>query len=594
MPANPFKPRFTNLVTMFQDSVRRFGERPLFGQPAPDGTWVWLAYREVGERVDRFRAGLRTLGVETGDRVAVISGNRVEWFVGAYATYSLGAVYVPMYESQLDKEWAYILENSGSKLCLVSTIGIAARVKRIQAGIPGLQHVICFDAAPDQPGSYASLVDPSKHPPAPPVVPADTDVCTLIYTSGTTGNPKGVRLSHLNLASNVCAVLEIVPAGPDDRSHAFLPWAHLFGGSIELNGILAIGASAGICGDVQHLVAELREVKPTLLFAVPRIWNRIYDGVSKQIASKPVLIQTIFQAGMRAISKAKRGESPSFGERVARWLARRLIFKKIIAKFGGRLRYAFSGAAALSPAVAEFIDNLGITVLEGYGMTESSGVTTANTPTERRIGSVGKPVPGGWVELDHTVAGADQTQGEIIIHGMGVMQGYHALPEVTAQTLTPDGGLRSGDLGRLDADGFLSITGRVKELYKLENGKYVAPAPLEEQITLSPYIAQAFVHGDNRPHNVALLVPDLEALGRWGTEQGVPSDRLLTDPRARALIQQEVERLSAGFKGFERIQAFKLCGEAFATDNDLLTPTLKIKRRNVVARYAGELDALYR
>ncbi len=573
--------RFTNLVKMFADSVSKFGDRPLFGLKR-DGAWQWLTYLEVSARIDALRGGLAGMGIGKGDRVAVISNNRIEWFAGAYACYGLGAIYVPMYEHQLDKEWLYILRDSGAKACMVASDGIDARVKKLQADLPSLEHVINFD------GNYAAICAEGEKNLVHAIEPADNDVCCMVYTSGTTGNPKGVRLTHANLAKNVSAVTSLIPADENDRSLSFLPWAHLFGGSIELNGMISLGASVGICEDVTALIGQLPEVRPTMLFAVPRIWNRIYDGVQKQIRGKPAAIQSIFHAGMRAASKEKSGESKTLWEMIALPLARWLIFGKIKEKFGGELKFACSGAAALSPDVAEFVDNLGIIVLEGYGMTETSGVTTCNSMDERRIGSVGKAIPGCWVKLDHTVAGSDDQNGEIVIYGHGIMDGYHNLPEVTTETMTEDGGLRSGDLGKIDADGFISITGRVKEIYKLENGKYVAPAPLEEKITLSPYIAQIMVYGDNKPHNVALVVPDEPSLKEWaGGEVSID------DEKTRGLIQAEIEKYSAEFKGFERIRNFAVLSQEFSTDNDMLTPTLKIKRRNVLKEYGDQLQSLY-
>jgi long-chain acyl-CoA synthetase len=432
--------------------------------------------------------------------------------------------------------------------------------------------------------------------PVPAVAPSDSAIAAVIYTSGTTGNPKGVKLTHRNLAANVAALLDVGPVKEGDRSLAFLPWAHVFGGSVELNTVMAVGGTIAICDNTDRLLEYLPEVRPTMLFAVPRIWNRIYDGVRKQVAGKPKLIQDIFAAALRAKTKQKKGQPLSLGEKVSLPIAEKIIFSKIVARFGGELRFAFSGAAALSPEVAEFIDNLGIQVFEGYGMTESSGCTTANIKGATRIGSVGKPLPGIEVKLDKTAAGAGPDEGEVLIYGTGVMAGYHNLPEGTSEALTADGGLRSGDLGRIDKDGYLYITGRVKELYKLANGKYVAPAPLEEKLQLSPFIAQAVVYGSDQAHNVALIVPDMAALRAWAAAQNGPSDdaALLTDPRSKDLVRKEIEACSRDFKGFESVLDFILSKEELTVANDMLTATFKLKRRNVMSRYEQQLKALYR
>lgn len=260
------------------------------------------------------------------------------------------------------------------------------------------------------------------------------------------------------------------------------------------------------------------------------------------------------------------------------------------------MKYAFSGGAALSREVAEFIDGLGITVYEGYGLTETSPIATGNRPGVHRIGSVGKPIPGVRIELDQSASG-EEGEGEIVVYGPNVMQGYHNREEDNRAVFTPDGGFRTGDLGRLDADGFLYITGRIKEQYKLENGKYVAPAPLEEQLKLSPYILNALVYGDNRPHNVALIVPDLAALKKWGAAQGIAAasdEELLGHPRMVALIQVEVDKYAGSWKGFERVRKVTLVAEDFTTQNGFLTPTLKLKRRVALQTYGPRIEALYR
>ncbi len=346
-----YEPRYTNLVASFEECTARYADRPLFGTRKVSG-WEWTTYKQFRQQVDRARGGLAALGVGPGDKVAVISNNRLEWAVCAYGTYTRGAIYVPMYEAQLDKEWAYILQDSGAKVCLVAGELIAQRVTSLKGDCPHLEHVVDFTGP-----TYAELMRKGGESPVEPTRPADADLASLIYTSGTTGNPKGVELSHHNLAANVSALLETAPVKEGDRSLAFLPWAHVFGGSVELNTLIAIGGTIAICDDVDNLLQYLPEVKPTMLFAVPRIWNRIYDGVQKQVAGRPKVIQNIFHAGLSAKAKAKKGQALSLGERVSLPLAEKLIFSKIGERFGGDLRFAFSGAAALSPAVADIVES---------------------------------------------------------------------------------------------------------------------------------------------------------------------------------------------------------------------------------------------
>ena len=588
-----FKPAFTNLVTMLETSISKFSDRPMYGVRKESG-WQWTSYQEFGVLVDKLRAGLASLGIQRGDCVAIISNNRLEWVVGQFAAFGLGVTWVPMYEQQHDKDREYILKDSGAKAVFVANDAIKKSVEGMRANLPALKHLLKVEGTGAD--TYAGLIEAGAAKPVKSIQPADSDIATLIYTSGTTGSPKGVRLSHDNLAKNISSAMQVFPLTHEERSLSFLPWAHVAGGSSELHSIIAVGGSSAICEKVDTLLTSLPEVKPTFLFAVPRIWNRIYDGVNKQIADKPAPIRAIFHKGVAAATKQSKGGTLGLGEKINLALARKLVFSKIVAKFGGRLKYAISGAAALSPAVAEFIDALGVKVYEGYGLTETSSAITANWPGSQRLGSVGKPLPGSRVVLD-TEKG-ENGAGEIIVYGHAVMRGYHNKAQETSDTMTKDGGLRTGDLGRFDADGFLFITGRVKEIYKLENGKYVAPAPIEEKLTLSPFILQTMVHGMNKPYNVALIIPDFSSLEPWAKENGISGSReeLCKHPKVRELILSEIEKFSntePKLKGFDKVHDFVLSAEEFTTANDLLTPTLKMKRNNVRKKYEASLDALY-
>ncbi len=584
--------QFTDLVQLYQSSCARFAERPLYGTRR-DGNWEWLSYGELRQLVDKFRGGLAALGVMKGDRVAIISDNRVEWVVACYATQGLGAAYVPMYEAQLPKEWKFILDDCAAKVAIAANQRIYDELVKLQPELPVLEHVVGLELPESDSHSYAALLGRGADDPVPARVPQPDEVCGFIYTSGTTGNPKGVLLSHRNIASNISAVLETFTLEPEDRSLAFLPWAHSYGQTAEVHGMLAMGSSVAINDDIARLVDNLAEVKPTILFAVPRVFNRIYDVVQKQIQEKPAFVQNLFSSGIRTASRRAAGEPVGVFAALGYSLADSLIFSKVREKFGGRLKYAISASASLGHEVAEFIDALGIPVYEGYGLTETSPVVSFNMPTRRRMGSVGLVIPGVRVEIDTSVTG-DPEQGEIIVYGPNVMLGYHNRPEENETVLMPDGGFRTGDLGHVDADGYLYITGRIKEQYKLENGKYVMPSPLEEQLKLSQYIDSAMLYGANRPHNVVLVVLNMEAVRRWAAERHVTlGDDPANDEAVRALVQSEVAARSEEFKSFERPRRVLITTEDFTTDNDMLTPTLKLKRRNVLARYQGQLDQLY-
>ena len=398
-----------------------------------------------------------------------------------------------------------------------------------------------------------------------------------------------------NFSSNVSAVHQSFPMEKDDRSLSFLPWAHSFGQTCELHCLISMGASIALNSAVEQLVAEMAEVQPTLLFSVPRIFNRLYDVINKGVADKPAPIKALFRRGLAAASAVREKKPLGLVDRLALGAADKLIFSKARARLGGRLRYAFSGGAALSKDVAEFIDNLGIMVYEGYGLTETSPIATVNSPSGRKIGSIGKPIPEVRVVVDKKATG-DEVNGELIVYGPNVMQGYHNRPEETEKVLLADGGFRTGDMGHFDDDGFLWITGRIKEQYKLENGKYVVPSPLEEQLKLSPFIANAMIYGDNKPFNVAVIVPDKESLTKWAAANGVSGtyDVLLKDAKVREKMGQELEVASKQFRTFDKAKKFTLVADDFTVQNDMLTPSMKLKRRKVIQQYGDAIEALYR
>jgi long-chain acyl-CoA synthetase len=581
-----------NLVELYQRACARYPEREILGT-RKEGKWQWLTYRQFRTLVDDARAGLAGLGIEPGDRVAFIGDNSVEWAVAAYATYGLAATFVPMYQAQRPSEWQFILEDCSARAVIVANDATYDVIDGLRAKLPELRHVICV-ALPDAAlGSWHGLLAAGAARPVPARSPDPQSVADLIYTSGTTGKPKGVRLSHHNIASNIEAVHQLYDFSPSERYLSFLPWAHSYGQTVELHMMFSWGTSLAINDELPRLLANLAEVKPTVLVAVPRIFNKIYDAVTRELAAQPELVQKIVQHGLAQALKRTRGEPMTALDKLELAFDDRMIFQKIRDKFGGRLRYAFTGAASISRHVMEFIDALGIEVYEGYGLSETSPVVTTNSPGHRKFGSVGRVLPGVRVEIDTSVTD-DHKTGEIIVYGPNVMLGYHNRPEDDAAALMPDGGLRTGDLGYLDADGYLYISGRIKEQYKLENGKYVMPSALEEALKLSPYIASVMIHGDGRPYNVALVVPDAQAVRGWAQKQGLTlGDDVCRDDRVHELVVSEIERLSADFKLFEKPHAVALVGEDFTIGNGLLTPTLKLKRREVLGRHGRIIDDLY-
>jgi long-chain acyl-CoA synthetase len=592
------QPSFTDLPDVLKKALAEHGPRRLFGTKK-GGEWVWTTYQEFGKRVDDFRGGLRSLGIGQGDTVACIAGNRVEWAVAAYAAYGLGARFCPMYESQLAEDWDYIVRDSGARILLASTHAIYEKVKDWAKKIDSLEHVYCMALPEEDPASFQAVEALGRKNPAPTVAIDPEWVCGFIYTSGTTGKPKGVLLTHANIVSNINAVGSLFPIDHSDISVSFLPWAHSFGQTCELHWLITRGAATAIAESVEKLVDNFAEIRPTVLLAVPRIFNRIYDGLLKRMAAEGGLKKKLFDAGMENEEKRKQlrraGETSSWVEMKHKFYDK-VVFSKVRARFGGRLKYAVSGGAALSPEVADFIDKLGIIVCEGYGLTETSPITSANFPDARKIGSVGRPLPGVTVTIDQSMVDDKESgNGEIVVKGPNVMKGYHNLPQETAAVMTPDGGFRTGDLGRFDADGFLYITGRIKEQYKLENGKYVVPGPLEDELHLSPYILQAFLDGSNKPYNVLLLIPDKAAVQAWAKENGISGEyqQILDNPKTKQLFSEQIDKYGTHFKSYEKPRRFKLIAEEFTVDNGMLTPKMSVKRKTVADRYAKELAELH-
>jgi long-chain acyl-CoA synthetase len=581
------------LGEFLEQSAAQFGPNEIFGTRLGPAHWKWIHYRDFKKMVDAVRGALADAGIKKGDRVALISNNRVEWATAAFAVFGLGAVLVPMYEAQAASEWEFILADSSTRLVFAATTEIYEKVTEMRSRLKTLDRVISFELAPPHPDSYESFLERGESHPTPLGQVEAQDQAGQLYTSGTMGAPKGVQLSHRNFMSNVYASCTRFDFGPGDRSLAFLPWAHAFGQTAELYTFIYFGAALAINDQVPNLVGNMSEVRPTILVAVPRIFNRIYDGVNKQMTEKPALIRALFRAGLAAATRKRRGEALGLKERLALGLADKLIFAKVRAKFGGRLRFVVSGSAALNPDVGEFIDALGIDVYEGYGLTETSPVVSVNYAGNRRRKSVGKALPGVEIRIDKSATN-DADNGEVIVSGPNVMMGYYNRPADNAAVLLPDGSFRTGDMGYLDAEGYLYITGRIKEQYKLENGKYVVPSPLEEELKLSPFISNVVLYGENKPYNVALVVVDAVAAQEWAKERGKSPEQAILDPEFKAQIMTEIQSHSKSFKGYERPKDVLLTLEEFTTENNMLTPKLSVRKRNVFEKYGAALEALYK
>lgn len=589
---------YKDLCELYESSVKRFANRPLFGVRESRG-WHWLSYRDFASRVDTLRAALIQGGLARGDRVALIAPNGTDWAAIAFATFTAGGVLVPIYPYQRYDDWLDTLRDAAPRFVFTHNIEAASAVHGWRAELDPNLTVVCTSHRRIAGAiSLDELTERALWEGRSIVHPRPSELCSLIYTSGTMGKPKGVELTHENIAANLNSLRQIFPVTPDDRSLAYLPWAHAFGQVVELFGLFSMGASLALAPSEEDIMKSLLEVQPTLLFSVPKLFNRIYDTLQERIHERGTVARRLFEDGLDNARIRRRvraaGKARGTVELKAK-LYDKFVFQPVREQFGGKIRYAVCGGAALAPEVAEFVDSLGITLYEGYGLTECSPIVSANWPGARKLGSVGKPLPQVRVLIDHEV-GPTTRDGEIVVYGPNVTHSFHNAPEETAQALTPDGGLRTGDLGYIDKDGFLHITGRIKEQYKLDNGRYVVPTPLEAELRSSKYIRSAMVYGDGRPYNIALIVPDLETLRAWAAEHQVRAydiPSLLRHPEIQKLCGQEIERCSESFREFERVRAFVLLERDFSIEDGTLTHTQKIRRREVTMRYERMIDELY-
>lgn len=589
---------YKDLCELYERSVKRFASRPLFGVREARG-WHWMSYRDFAGRVDTLRAALLRGGLARGERVALIAPNGVDWAVVAFATFTAGGVLVPIYPYQRFDDWITILRDSAPRFVFTHNIEAASAVHGWRAELSPSPAVVCMSHRRIAGAvSLDELTERALWDTRAVERPEPSDLAALIYTSGAMGKPKGVELTHANIAANLNALRKIFPVTADDRSLAYLPWAHAFGQVVELYGLFSMGASLALAPAEEEIMKSLLEVQPTLLFSVPKLFNRIYDTLHERVHARGALARRLLEDGLdnARIRRRVRGAGKARGTvELKAKLYDRFVFQRVRAQFGASIRYAVCGGASLAPEVAEFVDSLGITLYEGYGLTECAPIVSANWPGARKLGSAGKPLPGVRIALDFEV-GPNSRDGEIVVYGANVMRGYHAAPEENALAFTRDGGLRTGDLGYVDRDGFLFVTGRIKEQYKLESGRYVAPSPLEAELRCSRYIRSAMVYGDGRPHNVALIVPALDELRAWASEnqvRAVDNPSLLRHPQIEKLYETEIERYSESFRDYERIRAFVLLERDFTVEDGTLTHTLKIRRREVTMRYARVIDELY-
>ncbi|MDE2772668.1 MAG: long-chain fatty acid--CoA ligase [Gemmatimonadota bacterium] len=598
--ANPADlPRGT-LVDLLLDAVDRFGAHPAFRTfVGPGQELTALSYSDLLERIMNVAGALQVLGLKRGQSAAILSENRLEWALADYGCLCTGVYTVPIHSVLTVEQVAYILNNSGAHVVFASGSEQTEKARAACARCTHRPRVVSFDLLPSPPDDvlfWDRLLEQGREYVA-EVSEADfrarahaatpDDVATILYTSGTTGDPKGVVLTHSNLFSNVEAAARALTISSDDSTLSFLPLSHVFQRMVDYL-LLGRGCTISYPHSRETIVADLRTVRPTVVVAVPRVYEKVYFGALAASGLKGKLVRWARGVGVAWATERLAGRSPAFLLELARRLADRLVFRKIRDLMGGRIRVFVSGSAPLDPEIARFFYAAGLPILEGYGLTETSPVTNVNTPDEIRVGTVGRPVAGTEIKI------ADD--GEILVRGPQVMREYYKLPAATAEAIDDEGWFYTGDIGELDADDFLRITDRKKDLIKTSGGKYIAPQPIENRLKRSRFIDQAVVIGDRRKFVALLVVPDFTVLESWAKERGVSvADRaaLLRDP----LVQAHMEEQSiGGLRDLSQVEIPKkvaLLETHFSIEDGTLTLTDKVKRRVVQDRYASLIDRFY-
>ncbi|WP_445256867.1 AMP-dependent synthetase/ligase [Nocardioides aurantiacus] len=592
-----------SVAVQFRERVQKSPEREAYRYPAADGEpWTSVTWKETGERVEKLAAGLLALGLQPEQRVGIAAGTRVEWIFADLAIMCAGGATTTVYPSTMAEDVAYIVADSECRIVFAEDASQLDKLKQHRSELPHLDRVVLFEGAGD--GDWVmSLEDLSslgeKHlAETGDAVERAVDaiapehLATLIYTSGTTGKPKGVRLTHASWTYEGAAMEAQGILSEEDLQFLWLPMAHSFG-KVLLSTQLACGFATAVDGRVEKIIENLAIVKPTFMGAAPRIFEKAHGRILTMQAAeggaKEKIFNQAFAVGRKVDALKREGKSVPLPLKLQHAVFDKLVFSKIRDRFGGRVRFFISGAAALNRDIAEWFHAAGILILEGYGLTETSAGSFVNHPDNYKFGTVGPVVPGSQVRLGEN--------DEIQIKGPGIMDGYHNLPDQTAETLTEDGWLRTGDKGSLDDEGYLTITGRIKELFKTSGGKYIAPPAIEAKFkAVCPYASQFMVFGDERNYCVALVTLDPDAIVGWAEENGLGGKsyaEIVADPKAEQMVDAYVEDLNGQLNRWETIKKFKLLDHDLSVESGELTPSMKVKRNVVQQNHRDLIDGMY-
>jgi long-chain acyl-CoA synthetase len=583
------------IADLFPLAMREYPDRPAVMFKDGTGEWVTRSYAEMGETVRALSLGLIDLGIERGDKVSILANTRPEWSYFDFAALTAGATVVPIYQTNSPAECRYVLENSDAKAVIVEDDEQLEKVREVRDRCPQLEHVILMEGTAADAISMDELTERGAARTESEwqerwssVEPGD--ICTFIYTSGTTGPPKGCVISHGNYRAMLDMVLDVRVLGDEELTYLFLPLAHSFALLIQL-GTVALGATLAYWErDPLKIIPNLAEVRPTYFPSVPRIFEKIYTAATAAAEKAGGLKKAIFdwaiRTGKRVRELERQGKAPGPLLRAQYNIADKQVLSKIRNLFGGRLELAVTGAAPINPEILRFFDAAGVLVLEGWGMTETSTAATIATPEDFKFGTVGRPFPGCEVRIAE--------DGEILARGANIFQGYYKNPEATQETLV-DGWLHTGDIGEIDSDGFLKITGRKKDIIITAGGKNITPANIEAEFKQHPLVSQCVVIGDRRPYLIALVTLDPEEAAQYAAEHGLADDpeALSSDDGLRAELQAHLDKLNEKFARVEQVKKFEILPRDLSQEGGELTPTLKVKRNVVADKYDPQIEALY-
>jgi long-chain acyl-CoA synthetase len=598
---------FRSVVHMFQHRVESSLDlEAMSGRRG--GQWYSMTWREAGQRVRAVACGLLSLGFQKGERAAILATSTPEWVIADLGILSAGGATSTIYTSNTAEESAYILEDSGSRFCFVENPTQEAKIREVKDRLGGVANVILMEGAPgdsaandgwtiplaelerrgaqwdaDNPGGFERAAD----------AVGPEDLATLIYTSGTTGKPKGVMLTHDNWVFEGECTADLGLLGPNDKQLLFLPLAHSFAKVLEVV-FIRLGVPTAIDGVIDDLVTNLAVTRPTVIAGVPRVFEKVYNrvvtGAKEGGGLKYKIFQWALDVGAKVSALRQQRREPSGLLAFQHRLADKLVYSKLKERFGGRLRFMISGGAPLSRTIAEFFHAADILILEAYGLTETSAGSTGNRIEHYKFGTVGKPLKGVEVRIAE--------DGEILMRGRNVMRGYYNLPEATAEALEPDGWFHTGDVGQIDADGFITITDRKKDILVTAGGKNIAPQNVENQLKASsPYVSQVVMLGDRRPFCIALIAINEETTGKWAREHGIEYKDyadLASRPEVKQLIRDALDAVNAKLASYERIKDFHLLDHDLSQATGELTPKMSVKRKVVEQRHKEILEGFYK